>query len=115
MLYVQGGNPNQRKLSQQLFNFCCEDLLLNTKKTIIDLNIHSVEGAMAWTDYEGDGKFFIEIEVSLTEGQFIITFCHEMIHVCQFLAGVEVSEVAAYQREQDLSDRFKQSLRSLQN
>jgi hypothetical protein len=36
-----------------------------------------------------------------------------MIHVCQFLAGVEVSEVAAYQREQDLADRFKQSLRPL--
>lgn len=113
MLYVQGGNQNQKSLSQQLFNFCCEDLLKNTKNPIIDLNIHSVEDAMAWTDYEGDGKFFIEIESNLTERQFIITFCHEMIHVCQFLAGVEVSEVAAYQREQDLADRFKQSLRPL--
>jgi hypothetical protein len=110
MLYVQGGNKHQKKLSQQLFNFCCGDLFPNITKPIIDLNIHPIEDAMAWTDYEGGGKFFIEIESSLTERQFIITFCHEMIHVCQFLAGVEVSEVAAYQHEQDLADRFAQSL-----
>ncbi|MCS5591802.1 MAG: hypothetical protein NZ775_04705 [Gammaproteobacteria bacterium] len=110
MLYIQDGSKNQKKLSQQLFNFCCEDLFPNTKKPIIDLSIHSIEDAMAWTDYEGDGKFFIEIESSLTQRQFIITFCHEMIHVCQFLAGVEVSEVAAYEHEQDLADRFEQSI-----
>jgi len=110
MLYVQGGSTNQKTLSQQLFNFCCEDLFPNTKKPLIDLSIHSVEGAMAWTDYEGDSKFFIEIEASLTEHQFIITFCHEMIHVCQFLAGTEVSEADAYEYEDDLADRFEQSL-----
>ena len=110
MLYIQGGNNNQKSLSQQLFNFCCEDLFPNRTKPIIDLSIHSVEGAMAWTDYEGDSKFFIEIASSLTERQFIITFCHEMIHVCQFLAGVEVSEVAAYEKEVDLADRFEESI-----
>ncbi len=110
MLYIQGGNNNQKSLSQQLFNFCCEDLFPNRTKPIIDLSIHSVEGAMAWTDYEGDSKFFIEIESSLTERQFIITFCHEMIHVCQFLAGVEVSEVVAYEKEVDLADRFEESI-----
>ena len=110
MLYVQGGSKNQKSLSQQLFNFCCEDLFPDTKKPVIDLNIHSVEGAMAWTDYEGDSKFFIEIESSLTERQFIITFCHEMIHVHQFLAGVEVSELEAYEYESDLADRFEESL-----
>jgi hypothetical protein len=110
MLYIQGGNKNQKKLSQQLFNFCCEDLFPNKTKPLIDLGIHPIEDAMAWTDYEGDGKFFIEIESSLSERQFIVTFCHEMIHVCQFLAGVEVSEVAAYQYEKELAERFEQSL-----
>tara|TARA_B110000914_G_scaffold171823_2_gene152608 strand:+ start:117 stop:461 length:345 start_codon:yes stop_codon:yes gene_type:complete len=110
MLYIQGGSKNQKTLSQQLFNFCCEDLFPNTQKPLIDLNIHPVEDAMAWTDYEGDSKFFIEIESSLTERQFIITFCHEMIHVCQFLAGAEVSEVEAYDYEGVLADRFEQSL-----
>jgi len=65
---------------------------------------------MAWTDYEGDSKFFIEIESGLKERQFIITFCHEMIHVRQFLAGVEVSEFEAYEYEKGLADRFEQSL-----
>ena len=110
MLYIQGGNKNQKKLSQQLFNFCCEDLFPRKIKPIVDLTIHSVEDAMAWTDYEGDGKFFIEIEAGLSRRQFIITFCHEMIHVCQFLAEVEVSEVAAYQYEEELANRFEQSL-----
>jgi hypothetical protein len=110
MLYVQGGNKNQKILSQQLFNFCCEDLFPQKTQPIVDLNLHSVEGAMAWTDYEGDSKFFIEIESSLSERQFIITFCHEMIHVCQFLAGTEVSEEDAYEYEDNLADRFEQSL-----
>ena len=110
MLYIQGGSKNQKQLSQQLFSFCCEDLFPSRTQPIIDLSIHNVEDAMAWTDYEGDAKFFIEIESSLTRRQFIITFCHEMIHVCQFLAEVEVSEVAAYQYEEELADRFEQSL-----
>ncbi|MGE4594516.1 MAG: hypothetical protein AAEF23_03245 [Gammaproteobacteria bacterium] len=109
MLYVQGGNKHQKSLSRQLFNFCCEDLFPNKTKPLIDLTIHGVEGAMAWTDYEGDGRFFIEIESSLTERQFIITFCHEMIHVHQFLADVEVSELEAYEYEKGLADRFEQS------
>ena len=113
MLYVQGGSQNQKTLSQQLFNFCCEDLFPHTEKPLIDLSIHPVEGAMAWTDYEGEGKFFIEIESSLTERQFIITFCHEMIHVCQFLAGVEVSEIDAYEHEQGIADRFEKSLSAM--
>ena len=110
MLYVQGGNKHQKNLSRQLFNFCCEDLFPNKTKPLIDLSIHPIEDAMAWTDYEGDGKFFIEIEASLSERQFIITFCHVMIHVCQFLEGVEISEVAAYQYEEGLAERFEQSL-----
>ena len=31
-----------------------------------------------------------------------------MIHVCQFLAGVEVSELSAYQYEEELAEQFYQ-------
>ena len=74
----------------------------------IDLFIQKVDGALAWTDYEGDRKFFIEIEESLDKKKFIITLCHEMIHVCQFLAGVEVSELSAYHYEEKLAEQFYQ-------
>jgi hypothetical protein len=93
MIYIHGGNKDQRRLSRQLFNFCCNGLFHKNNLPTIDLNIHKVEDALAWTDYEG-------------EGRFIITMCHEMIHVCQFLAEVEVSELSAYHYEEKLAEQF---------
>jgi len=108
MLYIRGGNKEQIELSQQLFNFCSNGLFQANNIPNIDLTIQKVDDALAWTDYEGDGKFFIEIEESLDKKKFIITLCHEMIHVCQFLAGVEVSELSAYHYEEKLAEQFYQ-------
>ena len=108
MLYIRGGNKEQIVLSQQLFSFCSNGLFQANNIQNIDLTIQKVDDALAWTDYEGDGKFFIEIEESLDRKKFIITLCHEMIHVCQFLAGVEVSELSAYHYEEELAEQFYQ-------
>ena len=108
MLYIRGGTKEQIELSQQLFNFCRNGLFQVNNMPNIDLIIQKVDGALAWTDYEGDRKFFIEIEESLDKKKFIITLCHEMIHVCQFLAGVEVSELSAYHYEEKLAEQFYQ-------
>ena len=108
MLYIRGGNKEQIELSQQLFSFCSNGLFQANNIPNIDLTIQKVDDALAWTDYEGDGKFFIEIEESLDRKKFIITLCHEMIHVCQFLAGVEVSELSAYHYEEELAEQFYQ-------
>ena len=108
MLYIRGGNKEQIEFSQQLFNFCSNGLFQANNTPNIDLIIQKVDGALAWTDYEGDRKFFIEIEESLDKKKFIITLCHEMIHVCQFLAGVEVSELSAYHYEEKLAEQFYQ-------
>ena len=108
MLYIRGGNKEQIVLSQQLFSFCSNGLFQAHNIPNIDLTIQKVDDALAWTDYEGDGKFFIEIEESLDRKKFIITLCHEMIHVCQFLAGVEVSELSAYHYEEELAEQFYQ-------
>ncbi|MGY8874305.1 MAG: hypothetical protein ACKVJB_05270 [Gammaproteobacteria bacterium] len=108
MLYIRGGTKEQIELSQQLFNFCSNGLFQANNMPNIDLFIQKVDGALAWTDYEGDRKFFIEIEESLDKKKFIITLCHEMIHVCQFLAGVEVSELSAYHYEEKLAEQFYQ-------
>ena len=108
MLYIRGGNKEQIVLSQQLFSFCSNGLFKANNIPNIDLTIQKVDDALAWTDYEGDGKFFIEIEESLDRKKFIITLCHEMIHVCQFLAGVEVSELSAYHYEEELAEQFYQ-------
>ncbi|MBC47858.1 MAG: hypothetical protein HOK03_06005 [Thiotrichales bacterium] len=106
MLYIQGGNKEQIELSRQLFSFCCNGLFKKNNIPNIDLTIHKVEGALAWTDYEGEGKFFIEIEESLNHKKFIITMCHEFIHVRQFLSGVEVSELSAYHYEEKIAEQF---------
>ena len=108
MLYIRGGNKEQIVLSQQLFSFCSNGLFQANNIPNIDLTIQKVDDALAWTDYEGGGKFFIEIEESLDRKKFIITLCHEMIHVCQFLAGVEVSELSAYHYEEELAEQFYQ-------
>ena len=108
MLYIRGGNKEQIVLSQQLFSFCSNGLFQANNIPNIDLTIQKVDDALAWTDYEGDGKFFIEIEESLDRKKFIITLCHEMIHVCQFLAGVEVSGLSAYHYEEELAEQFYQ-------
>ena len=108
MLYIRGGNKEQIVISQQLFSFCSNGLFQANNIPNIDLTIQKVDDALAWTDYEGDGKFFIEIEESLDRKKFIITLCHEMIHVCQFLAGVEVSELSAYHYEEVLAEQFYQ-------
>ena len=108
MLYIRGGNKEQIVLSQQLFSFCSNGFFQANNIPNIDLTIQKVDDALAWTDYEGDGKFFIEIEESLDRKKFIITLCHEMIHVCQFLAGVEVSELSAYHYEEELAEQFYQ-------
>ena len=108
MLYIRGGSKEQIVLSQQLFSFCSNGLFQANNIPNIDLTIQKVDDALAWTDYEGDGKFFIEIEESLDRKKFIITLCHEMIHVCQFLAGVEVSELSAYHYEEELAEQFYQ-------
>ena len=106
MLYIHGGNEEQIRLSHQLFNFCSNGFFPKNDIPNIDLTIQKVDDALAWTDYEGDGKFFIEIEESLDRREFIITLCHEMIHVRQFLAGVEVSELSAYYYEEKLANQF---------
>ncbi|MDC0621117.1 hypothetical protein OAP27_03430 [Candidatus Pseudothioglobus singularis] len=106
MLYIHGGNKKQIELSHQLYNFCCNGLFKEDNIPNIDLTIHKVEDALAWTDYEGDGKFFIEIEETLDQKKFIITMCHEIIHVCQFLLGVEVSELSAYHYEEKIAEQF---------
>ena len=65
MLYIRGGDKNQIKIAQLLFNFCNNGLFQVDNIPSIDLTIQKVDGALAWTDYEGDKKFYIEIEESL--------------------------------------------------
>jgi hypothetical protein len=119
MLYIHGGNSKQNKLARQIFHFCSESLFSDRENLIIDLYIKKVSNALAWTDHEGNAKFNIEIEDSLERRVFIVTLCHEMIHVSQFLKGESVSESVAYEfesklahqfYEEELANRFEESL-----
>ncbi len=106
MIYIEGGTVSQKQLAKDLYSFCIE--ALNIKSAVdIDLRIQDVKDAQAWIDYEGEGKFYIDIEQDLTNHQFITTICHEMVHVAQYLRDEAISEKEAYQLEVDLAERFK--------
>ncbi len=106
MIYIDGGTTAQKELAKELYYFCSQEL--NIKKSIdIDLKIRDVQHAQAWTDHEGEGKFYIDIEKDLTIEQFITAFCHEMIHVIQHLRDKPISEKEAYQLETGLAEQFK--------
>ena len=106
MIYVEGGTKAQRQLAKDLYYFCSQALLIK-KPVDIDLKIQDVEHAGAWTDHEGKGKFYVDIEKDLTTDQFITAFCHEMIHVIQHLRDKPISEREAYQLEVGLAEQFK--------
>ncbi|HAY42017.1 MAG TPA: hypothetical protein DCX64_07030 [Gammaproteobacteria bacterium] len=108
MIYVEGGTKTQQKLAKDLYYFCSTELDIK-KKVDIDLRILDLEKAQAWTDHEGKGKFYLDIEQDLDEDQFITAFCHEMIHVIQHLRTKQVSENEAYKFEKILFDKFKQN------
>ena len=106
MIYIEGGTKTQQQLAKDLYYFCSQALAIK-KLVDIDLKIKPVEGAQAWTDHEGEGKFYIDIEKDLSSDQFITAFCHEMIHVIQHLRDKPISEKEAYQMESGLSEQFK--------
>ncbi|MCS5586504.1 MAG: hypothetical protein NZ702_03275 [Gammaproteobacteria bacterium] len=106
MIYIEGGTKSQRQLSKDLYYFCSQALSIK-KPVDIDLRIQDVDRAEAWTDHEGKGKFYIDIEKDLTTDQFVTAFCHEMIHVIQHLRDKPISEKEAYQLETGLAEQFK--------
>ncbi len=107
MLYIEGGTKKQQALAQDLYNFCYKEL--GIKKSInIDLRIQDIDNAQAWTDHEGSGKFYIDIEKDLTTSEFITAFCHEMIHVIQHLRDKPISEKEAYGLEGIFAERYKE-------
>jgi len=108
MIYIEGGTEAQKKLANNLYYFCSKELEIK-KKVDIDLRIVDLEKAHAWTDHEGEGKFYLDIDQDLDEDQFITAFCHEMIHVVQHLRYKDISEIEAYKFEKILFDKFKQT------
>ncbi len=109
MIYIEGGTKSQRQLAKDLYYFCSQALSIK-KPVDIELRIQDVENAQAWTDHEGEGKFYIDIEKDLTTNQFITAFCHEMVHVIQHLRDKPISEKEAYKIEGDLAAKFKLEL-----
>ena len=108
MLYIEGGTQAQRQLAHSLYDFCLQ--ALNIQQVLdVDLRIQDLEHAHAWTDHEGKTKFYIDIEQDLNELDFITTFCHEMVHVCQYLSLAPVSEQQAYQLESKLAQQYLKS------
>ena len=108
MLTIEGGTVNQQKLSRSLYAFCLNALKIQSSIEI-DLRIRDVEGAHAWTDHERPNCFYMDIDSALERDQFIVAFCHEMVHVAQYLnPDRPVSEDEAYELEVQLAHDYRQ-------
>lgn len=107
MLTIEGGTVEQQKLSRSLYAFCLEALDINTAIEI-DLSIRDIQGAHAWTDHEKPKCFYMVVDSELAREQFITAFCHEMVHVAQYLnPDRPVSEQEAYQLEGQLARDYQ--------
>ena len=73
MIYIEGGSKAQQALSKELYYFCSQELSIK-KKVEIDLRIEDVKHAEAWTDHEGEDKFYIDIEKDLRQINLLLLF-----------------------------------------
>lgn len=108
MLTIEGGTVAQQTLSRSLYGFCLKALQI-TPSIEIDLSIRDIQGAHAWTDHEKPKCFYMVIDSMLERDQFIVAFCHEMVHVAQYLnPDRPVSEDEAYALESQLAKDYQQ-------
>ena len=83
---VIGSTKKKRALAESAVTFCISELMPRMKTLCIEVSLTSLKGQDAWGWFsEGDNnrEYYLEIEKSLTEDEFIETLAHEMVHVYQ--------------------------------
>ena len=96
MIFVKGGTRKQRRVVEDIAIFCYNQLLPLIRKCEVNINIKNMEG------YEGtcldtDERVY-EIDVNKKQSlqNILVTICHEMVHVKQFVRKELYSECIFY-------------------
>ena len=83
---VTGSNKSRRSLTENIVNFCIEELMPRMKTLDIEVKIRSMkdEDAIGFClETDNNRTFEIDAEKTLDEENFIETICHEMVHAWQ--------------------------------
>lgn len=96
MIYVEGGKRFQRKLVEDIALFCYNEMIPLIRKCDVNINIKSMKG------YEGtcldtdEREYQIDVNKHQSLENILVTVCHEMVHVKQFVRKELYSECIFY-------------------
>ena len=83
---VSGGLAAQRDLTAQIIEHCVDQLLPRHRSLWIEVELKKIypkENAVGYCQDDGGNMFTIEIDKMQNLYDFILTICHEMVHVKQ--------------------------------
>tara|TARA_B100000519_G_scaffold153733_1_gene134854 strand:+ start:291 stop:752 length:462 start_codon:yes stop_codon:yes gene_type:complete len=86
VINVSGGLLDQRNLTEQIIEHCIDQLLPRHRSLWIEVELKKIypkENAVGYCQDDGGNMFTIEIDKMQNLYDFILTICHEMVHVKQ--------------------------------
>lgn len=101
MIFVSGGTRKQRKLVDDIAQFCYNDLMPLIRKCDININIKNMkayEGTCLDTD---EREYEIEVNKNQSLENILVTVCHEMVHVKQYVRKELFSECIFYKSHEE--------------
>jgi hypothetical protein len=124
MIFIDtnGGKKKQRELVSQVAYWCISRLMPRLKKIEIDIQLNNLkDGAVGYCMMTDNNRTFeIEVDKKLNIGEMIVTICHEIVHVKQYVRnelGINDNndgqdyynlsyEKQAYELQETLSEQF---------
>jgi hypothetical protein len=85
-----GGIKSQRKLAENVVDFCIADLMPRFKTLDISVSINDIskDKVKGWCMAITSREFEIEVDSNQSHKSLIKTVCHEMVHVWQHATGM---------------------------
>jgi len=85
---VTGGTKTQRLLTEQIVRHCQQELFPRIKNVFVEVqlkkDLHDREGHYGVMDEDDDRWYVLELDSSQCIKDFVVTLCHEMVHVKQY-------------------------------
>lgn len=84
---VNGGNLTQRTLIEDVVMFMMKQLMPRIRNIEIDINLKKIGGDVAGycMQLDTNREFEIEVDKTLSVRDLVLTVCHEMVHVKQYV------------------------------
>lgn len=99
---VHGGTNYQKLVTYQVINYCINDLMPRIQNIDISVRITRKLEVHGYCTELNDREFDIEVLGTQMLRQFVMTLCHEMVHVRQKVNGEEYDENEAILEESRL-------------